>query len=56
VLGAFDLLELDGADLRRLPIEQRKRALARLVGAGGVGRAARGGGRMALNRKGRRLS
>jgi ATP-dependent DNA ligase len=33
VLCAFDLLELDGEDLRRLPIEVRKRALAELVGA-----------------------
>jgi bifunctional non-homologous end joining protein LigD len=32
VLCAFDLLELDGEDLRRLPIEQRKRTLAELVG------------------------
>jgi ATP-dependent DNA ligase len=32
-LCAFDLLELDGGDLRRLPIEHRKPALARLVGA-----------------------
>jgi hypothetical protein len=31
VLCAFDLLELDGRDLRRLPIEQRKRTLAKLV-------------------------
>jgi hypothetical protein len=31
VLCAFDLLELDGEDLRRLPIEQRKRTLAKLV-------------------------
>ena len=33
VLCAFDLLELDGQDLRRLPIEDRKRAPAELVGA-----------------------
>jgi len=33
VLCAFDLLELDGEDLRRAPIEQRKQALATLVGA-----------------------
>jgi ATP-dependent DNA ligase len=32
VLCAFDLLELDGQDLRRLPIEERKRTLAKLVG------------------------
>jgi ATP-dependent DNA ligase len=28
VLCAFDLIELDGEDLRRSPIEHRKRALA----------------------------
>jgi bifunctional non-homologous end joining protein LigD len=28
---AFDLLELDGKDLRRQPIEERKRLLARLL-------------------------
>ncbi len=31
VLCAFDLIELNGDDLRRLPIEQRKSKLARLV-------------------------
>ena len=31
VLIAFDLIELDGEDLRRTPIEQRKRTLAKLV-------------------------
>jgi hypothetical protein len=31
VLCAFDLIELDGADLRRAPIEHRKHKLARLV-------------------------
>jgi bifunctional non-homologous end joining protein LigD len=31
VLCAFDLLELDGVDLRRLPLEQRKDRLARLL-------------------------
>jgi bifunctional non-homologous end joining protein LigD len=31
VLIAFDLVELDGEDLRRTPIEQRKRKLAKLV-------------------------
>ncbi len=31
VLIAFDLIELDGDDLRRTPIEQRKRTLAKLV-------------------------
>jgi bifunctional non-homologous end joining protein LigD len=30
-LYAFDLLELDGEDLRRQPIEERKQALARLL-------------------------
>jgi ATP-dependent DNA ligase len=33
VLCAFDLIELDGADLRRAPIEHRKQKLARLVRA-----------------------
>jgi bifunctional non-homologous end joining protein LigD len=31
VLIAFDLIELDGEDLRRTPIEQRKRTLAKLI-------------------------
>ena len=31
MLCAFDLIELDGADLRRVPIEHRKQKLARLV-------------------------
>jgi bifunctional non-homologous end joining protein LigD len=31
VLIAFDLIELDGQDLRRMPIEQRKRKMAKLV-------------------------
>lgn len=31
VLCAFDLIELDGRDLRRLPIEQRKQTLAKAV-------------------------
>ena len=31
VLCVFDLIELDGQDLRRLPIEQRKTKLTRLV-------------------------
>ena len=31
VLLAFDLIELNGKDLRRKPIEQRKRQLAKLV-------------------------
>jgi bifunctional non-homologous end joining protein LigD len=31
VLCAFDLLELDGRDLRRMPIEERKRILAKLL-------------------------
>lgn len=31
VLCAFDLIELDGRDLRALPIEQRKRTLAKTI-------------------------
>ena len=31
VLCAFDLLELDGEDLRRMPIEERKGTLAKLL-------------------------
>jgi bifunctional non-homologous end joining protein LigD len=31
VLCAFDLIELDGDDLRRTPIEERKRELSRLL-------------------------
>jgi ATP-dependent DNA ligase len=31
VICAFDLIELDGKDLRRVPIEQRKQALAGLL-------------------------
>jgi len=31
VLIAFDLIELDGEDLRRTPIEQRKRTLTKLL-------------------------
>jgi ATP-dependent DNA ligase len=31
-LAVFDLLELDGQDLRGLPIEQRKRTLGRAGG------------------------
>jgi ATP-dependent DNA ligase len=31
ILCAFDLLELDGKDLRRVPIEERKAALAKLL-------------------------
>jgi ATP-dependent DNA ligase len=34
VLCAFDLIELDGKDLRRVPIEQRKQALAGLLHRG----------------------
>jgi bifunctional non-homologous end joining protein LigD len=30
-LYAFDLLEIDGDDLRRAPVEERKRALERLL-------------------------
>lgn len=36
---AFDLVELDGDDLRRLPIEQRKDRLARLISRAGFGLA-----------------
>src|SRR5262245_48744983 len=32
-LYAFDLIELDGEDLRGAPIEQRKRALKRIMGS-----------------------
>jgi ATP-dependent DNA ligase len=31
VLCAIDLIELDGEDLRRAPVEHRKRALANLL-------------------------
>jgi bifunctional non-homologous end joining protein LigD len=37
VLFAFDLLELDGEDLRPMPIEARKRKLAQLVRNAGFG-------------------
>jgi bifunctional non-homologous end joining protein LigD len=37
VLFAFDLLELDGEDLRPMPIEVRKRKLAHLVRYVGAG-------------------
>jgi bifunctional non-homologous end joining protein LigD len=33
ILCAFDLIELDGKDLHRSPIEQRKASLVHLVGA-----------------------
>jgi len=33
---AFDLLHLDGQDLTRLPLEQRKLRLAKLVGSSGI--------------------
>jgi bifunctional non-homologous end joining protein LigD len=36
-LYAFDLIELDGQDLLRQPIEERKRALAKLLGISTVG-------------------
>ena len=32
MLFAFDLIELDGSDLRDLPLIERKRRLARLIG------------------------
>jgi bifunctional non-homologous end joining protein LigD len=37
VLCAFDLVELDGEDLRRAPIEERKRLLGRLVAGAPAG-------------------
>jgi bifunctional non-homologous end joining protein LigD len=37
ILQAFDLLELDGEDLRPLPLRQRKPRLARLLAARGPG-------------------
>ena len=37
VLCAFDLLEVDGQDLRRIPIEQRKGVLAKLLNRPQVG-------------------
>jgi len=37
ILCAFDLLELDGKDLRREPIEVRKAALARLLRRSAIG-------------------
>src|SRR5712671_6313905 len=38
LLYAFDLIEIDGVDIRRNPIEERKRALAKLLrGATGAG-------------------
>jgi bifunctional non-homologous end joining protein LigD len=37
VLCAFDLLEVDGEDLRRIPIEQRKGVLAKLLNRPDVG-------------------
>jgi bifunctional non-homologous end joining protein LigD len=36
-LYAFDLIELDGEDMRRRPIEERKRGLARLLRISTVG-------------------
>jgi bifunctional non-homologous end joining protein LigD len=37
MLYAFDLLELDGADLRALPLGNRKKRLARLLGGRRLG-------------------
>jgi bifunctional non-homologous end joining protein LigD len=37
MLYAFDLLELDGEDLRALPLGDRKKRLARLVGKRRIG-------------------
>jgi bifunctional non-homologous end joining protein LigD len=36
ILYAFDLIELDGEDLRELPLLERKAALADLVGGSGI--------------------
>jgi bifunctional non-homologous end joining protein LigD len=46
VYFVFDLLHLDGEDLARQPLETRKRALARIVGAASAGRKARDDGRI----------
>src|SRR5262245_66559137 len=35
-LCAFDLVELDGEDLREAPIERRKQALRRIIGSAGA--------------------
>jgi bifunctional non-homologous end joining protein LigD len=37
MLYAFDLLELDGEDLREMPLGDRKKRLARLVGRRRIG-------------------
>lgn len=37
MLYAFDLLELEGEDLRALPLSDRKKRLARLVGKRRIG-------------------
>jgi hypothetical protein len=37
MLYAFDLLELDGEDLREMPLGDRKKHLARLLGGRGLG-------------------
>jgi bifunctional non-homologous end joining protein LigD len=37
MLYAFDLLELDGQDLRALPLGDRKKRLARLLGKRRIG-------------------
>jgi bifunctional non-homologous end joining protein LigD len=37
ILSAFDLLELDGKDMRRVPIEVRKAELARLLRRSAIG-------------------
>jgi bifunctional non-homologous end joining protein LigD len=37
MLYAFDLLELDGDDLRDMPLEDRKKRLARLLGKRQIG-------------------
>jgi hypothetical protein len=37
IFNAFDLLELDGEDLRALPLADRKKRLARLLGRRRIG-------------------
>jgi bifunctional non-homologous end joining protein LigD len=37
MLYAFDLMELDGEDLRRLPLSDRKKRLAKLLGGRRLG-------------------
>jgi ATP-dependent DNA ligase len=49
MLYAFDLLEIDGEDLRPLPLSDRKRKLMKLVGKRRVGIV------LSAHRRGRRL-